>query len=99
MAGVMAPRLWPTLACGVQQVSTVPIRSIPGGRVSGRRASARPRRVSPAKRSRHVAVRRAMEDVWLTPAPGDRRRRVATRAAGPAISRGGSRTVARIARP
>jgi hypothetical protein len=61
------------LACGVQKLSTVPTQNIPSCRVRVWRASARRRRASGARRSRHVALSRSMSAVLLTPSPCDRR--------------------------
>ena len=94
MAGVLGLPRRPTprgarrrLACGVQQWETVPIRYIPCCSVSVQRASARPRRVSDAKRSRHVALSRSMQAVLITPAPCERRLSVSTRAGVPSTMR------------
>ena len=70
-----------------QQLSTRPSRYIPCGRVSGRRASALPRRVSAAKRSRNVAWSRALDAVLITPFPCARRLRVSTRVGVPSTLR------------
>ena len=55
--------------------------------VSVRRASARPRRVSDAIRSRNVALSRSMYAVLITPSPCARRLSVSTRAGVPATMR------------
>src|SRR5437870_4439991 len=59
---------------------TVPIRYILCCRVTVRRARARPRRVSDARRLRKVALSRSLSAVVITPSPCERRRSVSTRA-------------------
>jgi len=94
-AGVVTRPWRPSLACGGQTLSTVPIRDSPGCRVRVRRASARQRRASGAQRSRKVAVSRAMDAVLMPPAPGARRLRVSPRAGVPAIIRRAPSTIRR----
>jgi hypothetical protein len=86
-AGVGPPLAGGRRAWGVHKLSTVPMSYMPCGSVSVRRASARPRRVSAVRRSRHGALRRAMAAVLLTPSPCARRRSVSTRAGGPSTRR------------
>src|SRR6266702_765861 len=58
---------------------------MPCCRVKVRRAKARPRRVSDAKRARNVALSRSMYAVLITPPPCERRLRVSTRAGAPTL--------------
>src|SRR5712692_6933994 len=73
------------------------MRYIPCCKVTVRRASARPRRVSDARRSRKVALSRSMEAVLITPSPCERRRSVSTRAGVPSTMRRSTSTTRRRA--
>jgi hypothetical protein len=95
MAGVMAPPEPHRLACGGPTLETVPSSSLPGGHVTVRRASARPRRVRPARRSRHVAWSRSLSAVLLTPSPGERRLSGSTRPGVPSTRRRSTATTGR----
>jgi hypothetical protein len=64
---------------------------------SGRRATARPRRVSAARRWRNVAVSRSLSAVWIPPSPSERGRSVSTRAGVPSTRRRSRSTTRRWA--